>query len=102
MKARTLCRVIEAILTDFPELETRMAWNVPQICRGGDYVFGVSAAKSHLALAPWSSQVIEAFKPTLESQGYVVKKHLFQVPVDWQVDSALLRELVKARLAELA
>lgn len=100
-KADTLRRVIEVILQHFPALEARIAWNVPQICRGSDYVFSVSAAKHHLALAPWSVDVIDAFRPRLKARGFVVKKNLFQVPSDWAVDTALLSELVAARLAEL-
>lgn len=100
-KAGTLKSVIDFILKTFPDLRCKIAWNVPQFCRGNDYVFGVSALKNHLALAPWSTDVIATFKEGLESEGYVVKKNLFQIPSDWTVDKALLKNLVKARLAEL-
>ncbi len=100
-KANTLREVIDFILTQFPQLECKISWNVPQIHFQGEYVFGVSALKSHLALAPWSSRVIEDFRVRLESQKYVVQKNLFQIPVDWQMDKELLKDLVQARLAEL-
>ena len=100
-KARTLRSVIDFILDEFPELEPRIAWNVPQIQRDGEYVFGVSSLKDHLDLAPWSSDVIDAFRGRLEHAGYVVRKNLFQVPDDWELDRALVRDLVRARLAEL-
>lgn len=99
-KAGTLSAVIDAILDDFPELQCKLAWNVPQIHRGKEYVFGVSAAKNHLSLNPWSEQVIEAFRARLEPD-YVVLQSIFQVPVDWAVDRALLADLVRARIAEL-
>ena len=98
-KSRTIRAVIELILTQFPELEAKISWNVPQIHRNGQYVFGVSALKNHLALAPWSARVIEDFRARLEQ--YVVRKNLFQIPVDWEIDEALLKDLVRARLAEL-
>jgi uncharacterized protein len=98
-KAKTISAVIESILTQFPELEVKISWNVPQIHRDGQYVFGVSALKSHLALAPWSARVIEDFRARLGQ--YVVRKNLFQIPVDWEIDAALLQNLVRARLAEL-
>ncbi len=100
-KEETLRGVINVILKSFPDLDCKLAWNVPQICRGDDYVFGLSALKNHLALAPWSAEVIEAFKEKLESEGYVVKKNLFQIPNEWKIDEELVRNLVKARLAEL-
>ncbi len=99
VKERTLRAVINFILTQFPELECKISWNVPQIHRNGMYVFGVSALKNHLALAPWSSRVIEDFKLRLEN--YVVRKNLFQIPTDWEIDTELLKDLVRARLAEI-
>jgi uncharacterized protein len=98
-KAKTIRAIIESILTHFPELEVKISWNVPQIHRNGQYVFGVSALKNHLALAPWSARVIEDFRARLDQ--YVVRKNLFQIPVDWDIDTELLQNLVRARLAEL-
>ncbi len=100
-QAQTLRSVIDLVLREFPELEVKLSWNVPQIHRDGEYVFGVSALKSHLALAPWSTDVIEDFTPRLERDGYAVRKNLFQVPDDWEVDEALVTDLVRARLDEL-
>jgi uncharacterized protein len=100
-KGDTLRSVIGLILGEFPELECKIAWNVPQVHRDGAYVFGVSASKNHLGLAPWSVDVIERFAPRLDADGYVVKQHLFNVPVDWDVDGNLVVDLVTARLSEL-
>jgi uncharacterized protein len=98
-KAKTIRAVIDSILEHFPELEVKISWNVPQIHRNEKYVFGISALKNHLALAPWSARVIEDFRARLEH--YVVRKNLFQIPVDWEIDAQLLQDLVQARLAEL-
>src|SRR2546425_8359454 len=87
-KARTLRSVIDLILAEFPELESKISWNVPQIHRHGKYVFGVCAFKQHLTLAPWSPRVIADFQKRLGK--LVVKANCFQVPVDWIID----RELV--------
>lgn len=100
-KAQTLRSVLDFVLREFPDLEARVAWNVPQIHRDGDYVFGVSSAKTHLAVAPWSSKIVEHFTSRLERDGYVVRKNLFQVPDDWEMDQALVKDLVQTRLAEL-
>ena len=100
-KAKTIRAVIDLILTQFPELEVKISWNVPQIHRDGQYVFGISALKNHLALAPWSARVIDDFRAKLEQEKYVVRKNLFQIPVDWEIDAELLKDLVRARLSEL-
>lgn len=98
-KTQTIRNIIDHILAEFPELECKLAWNVPQIHRNGKYVFGISAHKRHVTLAPWSAQIIQAFESRLSS--YVVFKNCFQIPVDWVIDQALLRDLVRARLVEL-
>ena len=98
-KQRTMRSIIDFILTTFPELESKISWNVPTIHRKGKYVVGVSAYKQHLTFSPWSPQVIQDFKARLEK--FVVFKNCFQIPVDWKIDRKLLKDLVKARLAEL-
>lgn len=100
-QASTLRSIIDFALSEFPGLEIKLAWNVPQIHRDGEYVFGVSALKNHLALAPWSEAVIEDFRGQLEEAGYVVRKNLFQVPDDWEINRELVKDLVRARLTEL-
>jgi uncharacterized protein len=37
----TIRAVLESILRQFPKLEVKVSWNVPQIHRGGKYVFGI-------------------------------------------------------------
>src|SRR5437667_4190372 len=64
-KERTLRSIIDFILTQFPELESKISWNVPTIHRNGKYVVGVCAYKHHLTFSPWSSRVIEDFKVRL-------------------------------------
>jgi uncharacterized protein YdhG (YjbR/CyaY superfamily) len=98
-KARTLRSVIDLILTQFPELESIVSWNVPTIHRKRKYVVGLAAYKHHLTFSAWSPRVIEAFKVRLGK--FVVRKNCFQIPVDWKIDKKLVKDLVRARLAEL-
>jgi uncharacterized protein len=99
VKERTLRSVIDLILAEFPELESKISWNAPTIHRKGKYVAGICAYKRHLTFAPWSPRVIEDFKVRLGN--FVVWKNCFQIPVDWEIDRELVKDLVRARLAEL-
>ena len=98
-KAKTLRSVIDLILSQFPELESKISWNVPTIHRKGKYVVGICAYKHHLTFSPWSPRVVENFKVRLGK--YVLFKNCFQIPVDWEIDRELVKDLVRARLAEL-
>src|SRR5467141_3931726 len=92
-KARTLRSVLDLILAEFPELESKISWNVPTIHRNGKYVAGVCAYKHHLTFALWSPRVIEDFKGPSRAGGrlakFVVMKNCFQIPVDWKIDKKL-------------
>src|SRR5438445_10481973 len=95
-KERTLRSVLDFILVQFPELESKISWNVPTIHRNGKYIVGICAYKRHLTFSVFSSQVIEKFKVRLEK--FVVLKNCFQIPVDWKIDKELVKDLVRARL----
>ena len=98
-KERTLGAVVDFILSEFPDLECKISWNVPTIHRKGKYVAGICAYKQHLTFSPWSPRVMEDLKVRLGK--FVVLKTCFQIPVDWEIDKKLVKDLVKARLAEL-
>ncbi|MBV7538739.1 DUF1801 domain-containing protein [Duganella sp. sic0402] len=98
-KAATLQAIMDFVLAEFPGLESRLAWKVPHIHRDGKYVMGLAAYKQHLTVSPWSVFVMDDFKARLTP--FVVFKNCFQIPVDWDIDRNLLRDLVQARLAEL-
>jgi uncharacterized protein YdhG (YjbR/CyaY superfamily) len=99
--AAATARAIFADITAIhPELELVIAWNHPMLRADGAYVIGLSAAKHHLLVNPFSSDVLTALADDLV--GYAVNIKTFEVPLDWQIDSSLLRKVVDARLAELA
>jgi len=98
-KEKTIRSVIDLILGQFPELQSKISWNVPTIHRNGKYVAGIAAYKRHLTFSPWSPRVIADFKVRLRK--FVVFKNCFQIPVDWKIDKKLVKELVRARIAEL-
>ena len=62
------------------------------------YILGISAATNHILLAPFSTDVIDAFRPKLGA--YKVNKKTIAVPNDWTVDSKLLLAITKLRMAE--
>ena len=65
-----------------------------------DYIIGISVARNHITINPFSGDVLEQCAKRLSK--FVVNKKTFQVPLDWKVDSPLLLALTKARIAELA
>lgn len=97
--ATTAHDIFAAITNTYPALELVIAWNQPMLRIDGKYVIGLSAAKNHLLLNPFSGDVLATFAEALA--GYEVNKRTFKVPLDWEVDAELLCGMAAARLAEL-
>ena len=97
--AKTAQEIFSAITTKYPDLELVIAWNQPMLRLDTQYVIGLSVAKNHITLNPFSGDVLESFTDKLSK--YVVNKNTFQVPMDWKVDAVLLCALATARLKEI-
>jgi uncharacterized protein YdhG (YjbR/CyaY superfamily) len=97
--AATTTAIFAVVQKAHPALELVMAWNHPMLRVDGKYVLGLSVAKRHVLLNPFSADLINAFADRLA--GYTTNKKTFAVPLDWEVDHRLLLDLVQARLAEL-
>ena len=97
--AKMAQEIFSAITTKYPDLELVIAWNQPMLRLDTQYVIGLSVAKNHITLNPFSGDVLESFTDKLSK--YVVNKNTFQVPMDWKVDAVLLCVLATARLKEI-
>ena len=88
-QAKTVKAIFSAITKKFPDLKLVIAWNQPMLTFDKHYVFGLSVAKNHISIAPWSADVIEKFTPKLKD--YDVTKKRIAVPSDWKVDENFYR-----------
>lgn len=97
-KRATIESIFTTITAAFPATEVVIAWNQPMVKLGKEYLFGASCTKEYILIAPWGG-VLEEFLPRLEK--FQVNKKTVRVPADWKVDKKLLRDLVKARIAQI-
>ena len=98
-QAKTVKKIFKVIQSKYPKLELAIAWNQPMLRIDKDYVFGISVAKNHILMAPWSKSAIKKMAPQLKE--YDVNLKTIGVPNDWKVDEKLLLGLVKVRLSEI-
>jgi uncharacterized protein YdhG (YjbR/CyaY superfamily) len=98
-QVKTCKAIFKTIMGKYPDLELVIAWNQPMLRRDKAYIFGISATKNYLLMAPWSKDVLEKFAPKMADLD--VNKKTIGIPSDWKVDEKLLLGMVKARLAEL-
>jgi len=97
--AATVRAIFEGLVARHPGTSVEIAWNQPFLTRDGQRRFSVGVMRDHLLAAPWSSEVLRAFRTTLErDHGLTVNKKTFRLPLDWEVDEALLDAIVIAEL----
>lgn len=91
--------ILDAAMKTRKGLELVIAWNQPMLRIDGKYVLGLSVAKNHITISPFSADVLERLAPKLAK--YQMNKKTFKVPLDWKVDATLVRAIARARLDEL-
>jgi uncharacterized protein YdhG (YjbR/CyaY superfamily) len=99
VKQATVRKIFRTLQKTHPKLESVIAWNHPMLKYEDAYVFGLSVHSQHILLAPWSASVFTDFAGRLADYG--VNKKTFKVPIDWDVDADLLRDLIDASIREI-
>lgn len=97
--AATARSIFKAATDKHKGLDLVTAWNQPILRSGKQSVIGLSVAKKHILVNPFSKDVMDSFRERLRDHEPL--KHTFKVPLDWKVDVALIREIAAARLEEL-
>ena len=80
-----------------PEATEAIGYGIPTFRHNGALI-GFAAFSKHCSLFPMSTAVMEAFKDEL--RGFRTSKGTIQFPADKPPAAALVKKLVKARLAE--
>lgn len=97
-KRAALQRLREQVLKSAPGAVECVAWQMPAFRVDGKLLVCYGAAKHHCSLYPMSSDLVEAMAPELE--GLDTSKGTIRFRPDEPLPAALVRRIVKARLAE--
>jgi uncharacterized protein YdhG (YjbR/CyaY superfamily) len=87
-----------AIKALVPKAEECISYRLPAFRFQGKLLVAFGAAANHCALYPLSGSIVEAFKDELTA--YSTSKGVIRFQPNKPLPRALLRKLVKARLAE--
>jgi uncharacterized protein YdhG (YjbR/CyaY superfamily) len=98
-KRATLEKVRKAIRAAAPQAEEGLSYGMPAFIQGKP-IAGYAASARHCAYYPMSGAVVSALEADLE--GYETSKGAIRFPIGKPPSAALIRKLVKARLAEIA
>jgi uncharacterized protein YdhG (YjbR/CyaY superfamily) len=98
-KRSTLQALRRTILEILPEAEQVISYRVPAFRVGGKTVAGFAAFKDHLSYLPFSGSVLGKLADELD--GYTMTRSALHFPVDRSLPKALVKKLIRARLAEI-
>jgi uncharacterized protein YdhG (YjbR/CyaY superfamily) len=95
----TLQTLRRTILEIVPDAEEVISYGVPAFRAGGETVAGFAGFKNHLSYLPFSGSVLSQLADELD--GYAMTKSALHFPVDRPPPKALVKKLIKARLAQV-
>lgn len=85
--------VLSWIMSNFPNLTPKIAWNQPMFTDHGTFIIAFSVAKKHMAVAP-ERVGIDHFSDEINQAGYDFTKELVRIPWDSPVDYSLLEKMI--------
>jgi uncharacterized protein YdhG (YjbR/CyaY superfamily) len=95
----TLQTLRRTILDIVPDAEEVISYRVPAFRLGSETVAGFAAFKNHLSYLPFSGSVLSQLAEELD--GYAMTKSSLHFPVDRPLPRALVKKLIKVRLAQV-
>lgn len=98
-KRATLEKVRAAIRAAAPEAEEGVSYGLPAFIQDKP-IAGFAAGKDHCSYYPMSGSVVKTLEGELKK--YETSKGAIRFPIGKPLPAALIRKLVKARLAEIA
>jgi len=99
-KRAALERLRKAIKAAAPRAQECISYRLPAFCLDGKMLVAFGAAANHCAFYPMSSTTVQAHKDELK--GYDTSKGTIRFQPDHPLPAALVRTLVRARMAENA
>lgn len=93
--------LFEHILSEFPDLQTRIAWNQPMFTDHGTFILGISSSKKHFSVSP-EVKTMALFRSRIEASGYSQTKNIFRILWDQPVDEKLIFDIVRFNIEDKA
>jgi uncharacterized protein YdhG (YjbR/CyaY superfamily) len=93
--------LFQHILAEFPNLETRIAWNQPMFTDHGTFILGISSSKKHFSVSPEVKTMAE-FSSRIEQSGYSQTKNIFRILWNQPVDEKLIFDIIRFNIEDKA
>lgn len=91
--------VLSWVMTRFPSLMPKIAWNQPMFTDHGTFIIGFSVSKQHMAVAPERAGIIH-FSDEFIQAGYEYSKELVRIRWNSPVEFSLLERMIEYNIVD--
>lgn len=89
--------LFEWILKEFPDLDTRIAWNQPMFTHHGTFIIAFSLAKNHISVSP-EVKTLTLFSESIDEAGYERTNNIFRIKWTQTINRDLIKQLIAFNL----
>lgn len=87
------------ILTQFPNLETRIAWNQPMFTHHDTFILGFSLAKNHFSVSP-EVKTMTQYSKAIDDAGYEQTNNIFRIKWTQSINLELIKKMIAYNLED--
>ncbi len=91
--------ILNWTLENYPELDTRIAWNQPMFTNNETYIIGFSYSKQHISIAP-EVKPIEKFRDLIEETGLSYTNNIIRIRWEEPIPYELMKVLIEYNIQD--
>lgn len=89
------------IMSKYPQLKPKIAWNQPMFTDHGTFIIGFSMSKNHIAVTP-EIDGINHFSEDIIKAGYEHSLMIFRIKWNQLIDYTLLEKMINFNISDKA
>jgi hypothetical protein len=93
--------ILNWVKTNYPTLETRIAWNQPMFTDHGTYIIGFSHSKKHISMSP-EVKPIKKFRALIEETGLSHTDNIIRIKWEDPIPYDLMETLIDYNIEDKA
>lgn len=94
-----LIEVMEWVITNYPEMKTRVAWKQPMFTDHDTFIIAFSHSKKHMSIAP-EHITIDYFSEDIINAGYEYSKEIIKIKWTDTINYKLIKKIIDYNLVE--
>lgn len=93
--------ILSWVLENYPELDTRIAWNQPMFTHKDTYIIGFSHSKKHISMSP-EAKPIQEFETLIEEAGLSHTDNIIRIRFEDPIPYELIKTLIEYNIKDKA